>query len=135
VIPENFNWPYLSRNISEFWRRWHISLSSWIRDYVYIPLGGSRRGEGRTALNLVVAFTISGIWHGAANNFAAWGLWHGLLLVAHRLWQQRLPRLAARVPEAAAICLTFLAVNLGWAFFCMDMSRALVAFSRILRFA
>jgi alginate O-acetyltransferase complex protein AlgI len=135
VIPENFNWPYLSRNISEFWRRWHISLSSWIRDYVYIPLGGSRRGEGRTALNLVVAFTISGIWHGAANNFAAWGLWHGLLLVAHRLWQQRLPRLAARVPEVAAICLTFLAVNLGWAFFCMDMSRALVAFSRILRFA
>ena len=135
VIPENFNWPYVSRNIAEFWRRWHISLSSWIRDYVYIPLGGSRRGEGRTAINLLLAFTASGIWHGAAYNFAAWGLWHGLLLVGHRLWRQRLPRLAERVPAFAAVGLTFVAVNLGWAFFCMDMRRVLVAFSRMVRFA
>jgi alginate O-acetyltransferase complex protein AlgI len=135
VIPENFNWPYLSRNINEFWRRWHISLSSWIRDYVYIPLGGSRKGEARTALNLLVAFTVSGIWHGAAYNFAVWGLWHGLLLGAHRQWSRRLPRLAARVPTFAAIGLTFVAVNVGWAFFCMDIGRATVALSRIWRWA
>jgi alginate O-acetyltransferase complex protein AlgI len=135
VIPENFDWPYLSRDIGEFWRRWHISLSSWIRDYVYIPLGGSRRGEWRSSLNLIVAFTVSGIWHGAAYNFVAWGLWHGLLLVGHRQWRQRLPNLAARVPNLVAMAFTFVTVNLGWAFFCMDMRRALVAFSRLLRFA
>jgi len=134
-IPENFNWPYVSRNIAEFWRRWHISLSSWIRDYVYIPLGGSRRGDGRTALNLIIAFTVSGIWHGAAYNFAAWGLWHGLLLVCHRLWSERAPRLARRVPAFAAIALTFVSVNLGWAFFCMDMHRVAIAFSRMARLA
>jgi alginate O-acetyltransferase complex protein AlgI len=135
VIPENFNWPYGSRNVGEFWRRWHISLSTWIRDYVYIPLGGSRRGERRTALNLLIAFTASGIWHGAAYNFAAWGLWHGLLLVGHQQWTRRAPRLAARVPTFMAIALTFVAVNLGWAFFCMDMHRVLVAFGRMARLA
>jgi alginate O-acetyltransferase complex protein AlgI len=135
TIPENFNWPYLSRNITEFWRRWHISLSSWIRDYVYIPLGGSRRGEGRTTINLIVAFTVSGIWHGAAYNFAAWGLWHGLLLVGHRVWRTRFPSLAGRIPVAFAVAFTFLAVNLGWGLFCMDMSRAAFAFARILRWS
>ncbi len=135
LIPENFNWPYLSRNITEFWRRWHISLSSWIRDYVYIPLGGSRRGNARTSLNLLIAFTVSGLWHGAAYNFAAWGLWHGIMLVGHRFWRERLPGVAARLPDAAALALTFVLVNLGWGFFCMDMPRALVAFSRIVRLA
>jgi alginate O-acetyltransferase complex protein AlgI len=132
-IPENFRWPYASRDISEFWQRWHISLSSWIRDYVYIPLGGSRRGNGRTALNVLIAFVASGLWHGAAYNFAAWGLWHGLMLVGHRQWRQRCPGLAARMPRAVAISLTFVTVNLGWAFFCMDMHRALFAFSRMVR--
>jgi alginate O-acetyltransferase complex protein AlgI len=135
VIPENFDWPYLSRNISEFWRRWHISLSSWIRDYVYIPLGGSRRSEARTSLNLLLAFTASGIWHGAAYNFAAWGLWHGVMLVGHRLWRQHLPGLATRLPDVAAVAFTFVLVNLGWGFFCMDIGRAFVAFSRIARLA
>jgi alginate O-acetyltransferase complex protein AlgI len=135
VIPENFDWPYLSRNITEFWRRWHISLSSWIRDYVYIPLGGSRLGERRTAVNLIVAFTISGIWHGAAYNFVVWGLWHGLLLAGHRVWRTRFPRAAAAMPNAVAIACTFLAVNVGWAFFCMDMPRAVFALSRIVRWS
>jgi alginate O-acetyltransferase complex protein AlgI len=135
VIPENFDWPYLSRNINEFWRRWHISLSSWIRDYIYIPLGGSRRGERRTNFNLIIAFAASGIWHGAAYNFVVWGLWHGFMLVVHRLWTERLPRLATRVPTFAAIAMTFLSVNLGWAFFCMDMRRAAVALSRLFRLA
>jgi alginate O-acetyltransferase complex protein AlgI len=135
VIPENFDWPYVSRNITEFWRRWHISLSSWVRDYVYIPLGGSRTGEGRTSLNLLLAFAISGLWHGAAYNFIAWGIWHGLLLVVHRQWRERLPRLAAQVPAIVAVIFTFFAVNLGWAFFCMDIGRCWVAFSRMVRFA
>jgi alginate O-acetyltransferase complex protein AlgI len=130
-IPENFRWPYGSRDIAEFWQRWHISLSSWIRDYVYIPLGGSRRGNRRTALNVLVAFVASGLWHGAAYNFAAWGLWHGILLVGHRQWRERFPTLAARMPPVVAVGLTFVAVNLGWAFFCMDMRRALFAFSRM----
>jgi alginate O-acetyltransferase complex protein AlgI len=131
AIPENFNWPYGSENISEFWRRWHISLSSWIRDYVYIPLGGSRRGEVRTALNLMIAFVLSGIWHGAAYHFAAWGAWHGALLVVHRLWRTRWPHLSAQMPRPAAIGLTFLAVNAGWAFFFLDVHRALEVFARI----
>jgi alginate O-acetyltransferase complex protein AlgI len=135
VIPENFDWPYLSRNIAEFWRRWHISLSTWIRDYVYYPLGGSHRGRVRTSLNLVIAFAVSGIWHGAAYNFVAWGLWHGVMLVVHRVWRERLPGLASRVPDAAAIVVTFVVVNLGWGFFCMDIRRAIVAFSRMARFA
>jgi alginate O-acetyltransferase complex protein AlgI len=135
VIPENFNWPYVSRNVSEFWHRWHISLSSWIRDYVYIPLGGSRHGQRRTTLNLLIAFVVSGVWHGAAYNFAAWGLWHGLLLVAHRAWQRRPDGWAIRVPQPVAIALTFIVVNLGWGFFCMDMGRVVVAFSRMARLA
>jgi alginate O-acetyltransferase complex protein AlgI len=132
-LPQNFNSPYKALDPIDFWRRWHISLSSWIRDYIYIPLGGSRRGETRTAFNLIVAFTISGIWHGAAYNFAAWGLWHGLLLVAYRIWSTRFARLAQAVPSPVAVASTFVAVNIGWAFFCMDMPRAMFALSRLVR--
>jgi alginate O-acetyltransferase complex protein AlgI len=121
-IPENFHWPYSSRSIAEFWRRWHISLSSWIRDYVYIPLGGSQRGEKRAVLNIILAFGISGLWHGAAYNFVAWGLWHGIMVAGHRL----------TLPTPIALVTTFIGVNLGWAFFCMDFNRALFAFGRIL---
>lgn len=81
-LPENFNWPYLARNISDFWRRWHISLSTWIRDYIYIPLGGSRHGPALRALNALFAMALCGLWHGAAWNFALWGIYHGLGLVA-----------------------------------------------------
>jgi alginate O-acetyltransferase complex protein AlgI len=126
-IPENFAWPYASRNINEFWRRWHVSLSSWIRDYVYIPLGGSRAGEGRTSLNLLLAFGVSGLWHGAAYNFVVWGLWHGALLVAHRAWS----RAGFRLPGVVAVPTTFLAVTIGWAFFSMELPRALFTLSRI----
>ena len=133
TIPENFSWPYGSQNIAEFWHRWHISLSSWIRDYIYIPLGGSRLGRARTSINLLVAFTISGLWHGAAYNFIAWGLWHGLLLAAYRRWLESFPRLSERIPKPVAVGLTFIAVNFGWAFFCMDIRRTIVAFSRVMR--
>ncbi|MCK9580968.1 MAG: hypothetical protein M0Q92_11055 [Methanoregula sp.] len=84
VFPENFNQPYLSSSPQDFWRRWHMTLSSYIRDYIYIPLGGNRKGAARTYLNLIIAFTLCGLWHGAAWNFVLWGAYHGLLLCAHR---------------------------------------------------
>jgi alginate O-acetyltransferase complex protein AlgI len=130
-IPENFLWPYGSASITEFWRRWHVSLSDWIRDYVYIPLGGSRAGEGRRAINVVLAFAVSGLWHGAAYNFLVWGLWHGLLLVIHHSWR----RTGRSLPKALAVPLTFVAVNAGWAFFCMDIRRAAFALGRVIGIA
>jgi alginate O-acetyltransferase complex protein AlgI len=130
-IPENFDWPYFSRSITEFWRRWHISLGRWIFDYVYRPLGGSRRGERRTALNLVVAFAVSGLWHGAAYNFLVWGLWHGVMMVVHRVWRRWERRPAGPVWGAAAMVITFVSVNIGWAFFCMDTRRAFFALGRV----
>ena len=92
---ENFNYPYISRSIREFWRRWHISLSNWFRDYLYIPLGGNRKGPVRTGLNLVTVFLLCGFWHGASWNFIIWGLCHGLFLVLERgrvgAWLDRMP--------------------------------------------
>ncbi|MGH7282620.1 MAG: MBOAT family O-acyltransferase [Polyangiaceae bacterium] len=130
-IPENFDWPYASKSITEFWRRWHISLGRWIFDYLYIPLGGSRGTKVRTGLNLLVAFAISGLWHGAAYNFVAWGLWHGVMMVIHRIWRQWSGRPQGRVWNAVALIITFASVNIGWAFFCMDIHRALFALGRI----
>jgi alginate O-acetyltransferase complex protein AlgI len=86
---ENFDTPYRAASISDFWRRWHISLSSWLRDYLYLPLGGNRKGRGRTYLNLFLVMAIGGLWHGAAWNFVAWGCWHGLLLGAERYFAAR----------------------------------------------
>jgi D-alanyl-lipoteichoic acid acyltransferase DltB (MBOAT superfamily) len=83
-LPENFDHPYFARSPSDFWRRWHISLSTWFRDYVYVPLGGSRRGELLWARNILITFLLSGFWHGASWNYVLWGLYHGLLLIATR---------------------------------------------------
>lgn len=88
-LPENFNYPYLARNVGEFWRRWHISLSSWFKDYLYIPLGGSRKGTMRTCLNLMIVFLCTGFWHGAGLSFIAWGLYYGVLQVAERLFLKK----------------------------------------------
>lgn len=85
-FPDNFNFPYLSTSLTEFWRRWHLSLSSWLRDYLYIPLGGNRKGEARTYLNLFIVMFLGGIWHGAEWKFALWGSLHGLLLGVERFW-------------------------------------------------
>lgn len=85
TLPENFRYPYVSRSMREFWRRWHISLSTWLRDYLYIPLGGSRKGGARTLTNLLIVFLLCGLWHGANWTFVVWGLWHGLFLVLERL--------------------------------------------------
>lgn len=110
-FPENFNNPYIANSIADFWRRWHISLSSWFRDYVYIPLGGSRVSECRTAMNLLFVFFLTGIWHGANWTFLVWGLWYGVLLVVKKfLFRNRLPGWAMRIWALAAI------IN-GWVFF------------------
>ncbi len=91
-ILENFNYPYIARSIREFWRRWHISLSNWFRDYLYIPLGGNQRGERRAYANLVIVFLLCGLWHGASWPFVLWGAWHGAFLVAERAGLDRLLR-------------------------------------------
>lgn len=108
-LPENFDYPYLSASVGEYWRRWHMTLSGWFRDYVYIPLGGSRRGLGRTCLNLVIVFLLTGLWHGAAWNYVAFGLYHGLLLCLERLFLgdllERLPRLVRHLYTWAALWL------------------------------
>lgn len=83
-FPENFRYPYISKSISEFWRRWHITLSSFFKEYVYIPLGGNRRGRARTYLNLFVVWALTGLWHGAALHFLLWGIWFFLLLVLEK---------------------------------------------------
>lgn len=83
-FPENFRYPYISKSISEFWRRWHITLSSFFKEYVYIPLGGNRRGRARTYLNLFIVWALTGLWHGAALHFLLWGIWFFLLLVLEK---------------------------------------------------
>jgi len=112
----NFAMPYSATNISEFWRRWHISLSSWLRDYLYIPLGGNRGSRAATYRNLLLTMLLGGLWHGAAWTFVAWGAYHGALLALHRaLPWPRFLELPAFAPARAAF--TFLCVCLGWVLF------------------
>jgi alginate O-acetyltransferase complex protein AlgI len=119
-FPVNFERPYLSTDIADFWHRWHISLSTWLRDYLYIPLGGNRRGTPRQAMNVLIVMGLGGLWHGASWNFAVWGLYHGVLLVLHRQWRRWVERrgLAEAVDHPALrplwIALTFLIVTIGW---------------------
>ncbi|MGV3525209.1 MAG: MBOAT family O-acyltransferase [Candidatus Sericytochromatia bacterium] len=137
VVPENFNWPYLQANIGQFWRHWHISLTSWITDYVFKPLGGSRVGLPRTLLNTLIAMGVSGIWHGAAWHFLVWGLYHGVLLGLNRLWRTfavpHLPVLT-RFPRSYRVVstlLTFVCVTLGWGLFILPVSRFLTLLQRL----
>lgn len=132
-VPENFDWPYGRRNIQRFWQCWHISLTRWLIDYVYIPMGGSRVSKPRIYFNVFIVMLVSGLWHGAGLNFLVWGCWHGLLLAGHRLWRQWFPTPSSRpLPVFASRVLTFLCVNLGWAFFCMNLHTAIVFFRRLL---
>jgi alginate O-acetyltransferase complex protein AlgI len=114
-FPENFDAPYRSLSITEFWRRWHMTLSRWLRDYLYIPLGGNRRGPARTQVNLALTMLLGGLWHGAAWTFVIWGAWQGLWLILERALGGE--RALARFPSALRWCATFALVLVGWVFF------------------
>jgi alginate O-acetyltransferase complex protein AlgI len=113
-FPENFNYPYIAKSVQDFWRRWHISLSSWFRDYLYIPLGGNRVGRVRACINLLVVFFLCGLWHGASWNFIVWGLFHGAFLVLER---GRLGTLLQQLPPLFGHAYTLLVITVAWVFF------------------
>lgn len=113
-LKKNFDHPYVSRSVTEFWRRWHISLSTWFREYVYIPLGGNRCSGGRHILNLLIVWTLTGMWHGAAWNFIVWGFYYGVLLVMEKyVWGSEVDRL----PSPLRRIYTAVCVLVGWVFF------------------
>jgi alginate O-acetyltransferase complex protein AlgI len=131
-FPENFNYPYIASSVQDFWRRWHMSLSAWFRDYVYIPLGGNRASTGRVYFNLVLVFFLCGLWHGANWTFVVWGLFHGAFLVFERLG---LLDALARLPALLRHAYVLLVVMVAWVFFRADsiggaatMLQALVGF-------
>ena len=112
---ENFDYPYISTSVKEFWRRWHISLSSWFRDYVYIPLGGNRKGNGRTYINQMIVFFLTGLWHGASWNFIVWGLYHGFFLLI-----EKMTGFCLKIPKWLSYIYAMLIVLFGWIFFRSD---------------
>ncbi len=113
---ENFNYPYISKSITEFWRRWHISLSTWFKEYLYIPLGGNRLGNNRTYFNLFIVFLATGIWHGASWNFIFWGLWHGFFIILERItsWHKKELKTAGNIAKHLYTILVFI---IGWVIF------------------
>jgi alginate O-acetyltransferase complex protein AlgI len=130
TLPENFNWPYLARNLQDFWQRWHMSLTSWIRDYVYIPIGGNRHGPARRFLNAMIAFALVGMWHGPAWHFIIWGLYHGVGL-SLCVTYQRIPVVGPAVRKAfereplGPLAVTQIYAWIGWLFFFYPMADAL----------
>ena len=133
-LPVNFNSPYKSRNISNFWKRWHISLSSWLRDYLYIPLGGNRKGKIRTNINLLFTMLLGGLWHGANLRFVIWGGLHGLGLVLHKIWQRLFPatKRTTKLQRFIALFITFHFVTFLWIFFRAEsMSDVRIIFDQI----
>ena len=141
VLPVNFNSPYKSKSIIEFWRRWHITLSRFLRDYIYIPLGGNRNGKTRRYINLLLTMLIGGLWHGAGWTFVFWGFLHGVYLVVNQLWRQMATnpvKSSSHILEFAAWLITFVSVVFGWVFFraesfssAMNMISAMLLFEGI----
>lgn len=125
---ENFNYPYISKSITEFWRRWHISLSQWFRDYLYIPLGGNRRGN--VYFNLFVVFLATGIWHGAAWGFLLWGLWHGAFILIERVIKNKKPDW--RLPSVLSWAYTMLVVMIGWVLFKLVDLSATISYLKVM---
>ena len=132
-LPDNFNFPYISRSFAEFWTRWHMSLSSWLKEYLYVPLGGNRRGRARTYANLMIVMVLGGLWHGAGLSYAVWGAWHGLALAVER------PFLNSRSSNSmgifASLCrglFVFAVVTLGWLLFKLPDFRHVVAYLQAL---
>ena len=126
---ENFDYPYISKSITEFWRRWHISLSSWFKEYVYIPLGGNRKGFPKQIRNILIVWLLTGFWHGASWNFVAWGLYFGVLLIVEKLF---LLRFLKKLPAFFQHVYTMLLVMLGWAIFSFDSLGNGIAYIRAL---
>ncbi len=116
-FPENFNNPYISQSVTEFWRRWHMTLGNWMKNYLYVPLGGNKVGPFRLYFNLWLVFLVSGLWHGASWSFIFWGAYHGFFLVIERAFFGRVLQKIGKIP---AILITFLIVNFGWVFFRVD---------------
>jgi alginate O-acetyltransferase complex protein AlgI len=132
-FPENFNHPYISRSITEFWKRWHMSLSNWLREYLYIPLGGNRKGVVRTYVNLTLTMLLGGLWHGANWTFVAWGAWHGGILALERYWTERFGE--SRLPATVRVARTMLLVIVGWVLFrSVDLAGAGRMFQAMLGF-
>lgn len=139
-IPINFNIPYLARNMADFWHRWHISLSTWLRDYLFIPLGGSRGGRWATHRNLFLTMSIGGLWHGASWNFVIWGIYHGIALILHKeftVWKRNVTPVKdfvdSKLGKLLSIFLTFQAVCIGWVFFrVQDINQAFFIVKRML---
>ena len=120
---ENFDYPYISKSITEFWRRWHISLSTWFRDYVYIPLGGNRKGKGRQVFNIMLVWALTGFWHGASWNFMGWGIYFGILLLLEKfIWGKALQK----TPSAVQHIYAMFFVVIGWALFAYDDTERLI---------
>ena len=137
-LPRNFNLPYLAHNVTEFWKRWHMTLSAWLQEYLYISLGGNRKGRLRTYLNLILTMVLGGIWHGASWTYVIWGLLHGLALAVHKLWM-KLSGSAGKVPgrltSLLSMLLTFLFVSFCWIFFRAEtLSQAMLILTRIFSF-
>jgi alginate O-acetyltransferase complex protein AlgI len=135
-ILENFNYPYIARSIREFWRRWHISLSNWFRDYLYIPLGGNQRGERRAYANLIIVFLLCGLWHGASWPFVLWGIWHGLFLVAERAGVDSFLRRSGPVAFILSHAYAMGVVMGGWVLFrCDTLAHAIDYFQALAGFS
>lgn len=131
-LPENFDRPYASASLGEFWRRWHITLGAWLRDYVYVPLGGSRQGRGRTARNLLITFLLGGLWHGAGWTYLIWGVMHGLAMTVERAVTSALPAGIRGVLRPLGWAWALLVVTLAWAFFrAPDLETALAVLQRL----
>jgi alginate O-acetyltransferase complex protein AlgI len=131
-FPENFNSPYISRSISEFWTRWHITLSHWMRDYIYIPLGGNRTSSSRQTINVLITMLVSGFWHGAAFTFIAWGLFHGLLMALEKYF---LLKIYKKLPSFISLMTTTFFVVIGWVIFRSNsMAHASSIFTLLLGF-
>jgi alginate O-acetyltransferase complex protein AlgI len=145
-VPENFNWPYLARSPAEFWQRWHMSLSTWIRDYIYIPLGGNRLGPGRKVINGLSAMALCGLWHGPSWNFVLWGIYHGMGLAAGSLFggrrpflkpEQRPPDLLLKITghlrDTLSWALTMVFVGVGWLLFFYPVDKAWIMARGLIR--
>ncbi|MBQ3181803.1 MAG: MBOAT family protein [Clostridia bacterium] len=126
---ENFNYPYISKSITDFWHRWHISLSTWFKEYVYIPLGGNRKGKMRTYLNLFIVWTLTGIWHGAGMNFVAWGLYYAVILI---LEKSILYKALEKTPSVIRMLYSFILVLIGWVLFASNDITSAISYLKVM---